>query len=80
MVVAVLPIVAAVEISGDQDARLGLAYAATAALAALACTAVFVALSVVTRNTVIIGLLCALLWETVLGGSVPGVRDVSVRQ
>ncbi len=80
MVVAVLPIVAAVEISGDQDARLGLAYAATAALAALAYTAVFVALSVVTRNAVIIGLLYALLWETVLGGYVPGVRNVSVRQ
>ena len=28
----------------------------------------------------IIGLLYALLWETVLGGYVPGVRDVSVRQ
>ena len=38
------------------------------------------ALSVVTRNAVIIGLLYALLWETVLGGYVPGVRNVSVRQ
>ncbi len=80
LVVAVLPIVAAVEIAGDQDARLGLAYAATAALAALAYTTLFVALSVVTRNAVIIGLLYALLWETVLGGYVPGVRNVSVRQ
>ena len=46
----------------------------------LAGTAIFVALSVVTRNAVIIGLLYALLWETVLGGYVPGVRNVSVRQ
>jgi ABC-2 type transport system permease protein len=80
LVFAVLPIIAAVEIAGDGGARLGSAYGVTAALAALAYTAVFVALSIVTRNAVIIGLLYALLWETVLGGYVPGVRDVSVRQ
>ncbi len=80
VVFAVLPVVASVEIAGDDGGRLGWAFAATSALAALAYTAIFVALSVVTRNAVIIGLLYALLWETVLGGYVPGVRDVSVRQ
>ena len=80
LVFAVLPIVAAVEITGDDGARLGWAYGVTAALAAMAYTAIFVALSVATRNAVIIGLLYALLWETVLGGYVPGVRNVSVRQ
>lgn len=80
MVFAVLPVIATVEIAGDDAGRLGGAFAATSALAALAYTAIFVALSVVTRNAVIIGLLYALLWETVLGGYVPGVRDVSVRQ
>ena len=80
LVFAVLPIIAAVEIAGDEGTRLGWAYGVTAALAALAYTAVFVALSVATRNVVIIGLLYALLWETVLGGYVPGVRNVSVRQ
>jgi len=80
VVFAVLPVIASVEIAGDDGGRLGWAFAATAALAALAYTAIFVALSVVTRNAVIVGLLYALLWETVLGGYVPGVRDVSVRQ
>jgi len=80
LVFAVLPVIAAVEIAGDEGKRLGWAYGVTAALAALAYTAVFVALSVATRNVVIIGLLYALLWETVLGGYVPGVRNVSVRQ
>ena len=80
LVFAVLPIVAAVEIAGDDGGRLGAAYGVAAALAAITYTAVFVALSVVTRNAVIIGLLYALLWETVLGGYVPGVRNVSVRQ
>ena len=80
LVFAVLPIVAAIEIAGDDGWRLGAAYGVAAALAAIAYTAIFVALSVVTRNAVIIGLLYALLWETVLGGYVPGVRNVSVRQ
>lgn len=79
-VFAVLPLVAAIEISGDDGGRLGLAYGVTATLAAMAYTSIFVALSVVTRNAVIIGLLYALLWETVLGGYVPGIRNVSVRQ
>src|SRR5674476_1373297 len=80
LVFAVLPIVAAVEIAGDDGGRLGAAYGVAAALAAITYTAIFVALSVVTRNAVILGLLYALLWETVLGGYVPGVRNVSVRQ
>lgn len=77
---AVLPLVAAIEIAGDEGGRLGLAYGVTATLAALAYTSIFVALSVVTRNAVIIGLLYALLWETVLAGYVPGIREISVRQ
>ena len=79
-VFAVLPLVAAIEIAGDDGGRLGLAYGVTATLAAVAYTSIFVALSVVTRNAVIIGLLYALLWETVLGGYVPGISNVSVRQ
>jgi len=77
---AVIPIIVAVEIAGDEGGELGLAYGVTALLGGLAYTAVFIALSVVTRNAVIVGLLYALVWETVLGGYVPGVRNVSVRQ
>lgn len=79
-VFAVLPTIVAVEIAGDDGGRLALAFGVSTALAALAYTALFVALSVVTRNAVILGLLYALLWETVLGGYVPGIRAVSVRQ
>lgn len=80
VVFAVLPTIVAVEIAGDDGGRLALAFGVSTALAALAYTALFVALSVVTRNAVILGLLYALLWETVLGGYVPGIRAVSVRQ
>ena len=79
-VFAVLPTIIAVEIAGDDGGRLALAFGASTALAAIAYTALFVALSVATRNAVILGLLYALLWETVLGGYVPGIRAVSVRQ
>ena len=40
----------------------------------------FVALSVASRSAVIIGLLYALVWETILGGYVPGVKNASIRQ
>lgn len=80
VVLAVVPVVLAVQIAGDDGGRLGAAFGLAALLAALAYTTVFVALSVATRNAVIVGLLYALLWEGVLGGYVPGVRNVSVRQ
>ncbi len=80
VVFAVLPIMAGAALAGDVELRLTAAYGLAALLAGVAYTTIFVALSVLTRNAVIIGLLYALLWESVLGGYVPGVRDVSVRQ
>jgi len=80
LVFAALPVVLAVIITAADPGELALAYGTTAALAALAYTAVFVALSVVSRNAVIIGLLYALLWETILGGFVPGIKNASIRQ
>lgn len=77
---AVLPIMAATALAGDEDLRLSGAYGLAALLAGVAYTTIFVALSVLTRNAVIVGLLYALLWESVLGGYVPGIRNVSVRQ
>ncbi len=80
LVFAVLPTMLTVLIAGDEGGRLMVAYGVSAALAAVAYTAIFVTLGVVTRNAVVFGLLYALLWETVLGGYVPGIRAVSVRQ
>jgi ABC-2 type transport system permease protein len=80
VVFAVLPIMAAAAIAGDEQLRLAQAYGLAALLAGICYTSLFVALSVLTRNAVIVGLLYALLWEAVIGGYVPGVRDVSVRQ
>ncbi|MBC7299078.1 MAG: ABC transporter permease, partial [Demequina sp.] len=80
LVFAVVPTMVAVAIAGDEGGRLTLAYGASAALAGIAYTAIFVTLGIATRNAVVFGLLYALLWETVLGGYVPGIRAVSVRQ
>lgn len=80
IVFAVLPTVLAVMIAGDEGGQLMLAFGVTALCAAVAYTAIFVMLSIVSRNAVVIGLLYALLWENVLGGYVPGIRAVSVRQ
>ncbi len=79
-VFAVLPTMAGVAIAGDEGGELSLAYGLSAILAAIVYTAIFVTLGIVTRNAVVFGLLYALLWETVLGGYVPGIRAVSVRQ
>jgi len=80
LVFAVLPVAASAAIAGDRDFTLTAAFGVAALLAGIAYTTIFVALSVLSRNAVIIGLLYALLWEGVLGGYVPGVKDVSVRQ
>jgi ABC-2 type transport system permease protein len=35
---------------------------------------------VITKNAVVIGLIYALIWESLIGGLVPGAQDLSVQQ
>ncbi len=72
--------VAGVEIAGDQGWQLALALGTATALASIAYTAVFFAIAILSKNPVIVGLIYALLWEGVLAGYIPGVKDVSIRQ
>ena len=75
-----LPIlVAGVVLTGSLGA-VALGYALGAALAGVAYCAIFVLLSVVTRSAVVIGLVYALVWESVVGQFVPGARVLSVQQ
>ncbi|MBM9506013.1 ABC transporter permease subunit [Actinacidiphila acididurans] len=60
--------------------RLAVAYAAASAVAAVAYSAVFLMLGVLTRHAVVVGLVYALLWEGVIGNVVPGARTLSVQQ
>ncbi len=59
---------------------LALAFGAGAAVAGTAYCAVFLLLAVVTRHAVVIGLLYALLWESLIGGFVPGAQALSIQQ
>jgi ABC-2 type transport system permease protein len=51
-----------------------------AVLAGIAYSAVFLLLGVVSRHAVVFGLAYALLWESLIGGYVPGVKTLSIQQ
>lgn len=76
---AVSVLLAGLLLSGTSN-RLALAYAAGAAVACIAYCALFVLLSVLTRNAVVVGLVYVLLWESLVGGLVPGAQALSVQQ
>jgi ABC-2 type transport system permease protein len=63
-----------------QSVRLGLGLALASAVGSLAYCAVFLALSLLTRRPVLLGLLYVLIWEGLLGNLLAGSRLVSVQQ
>jgi ABC-2 type transport system permease protein len=63
-----------------EGVRLGLALVAASAIGALAYTAIFLALSLVTRRPVLLGLVYVLIWEGLLGNIVSGTKSLSVQQ
>lgn len=71
--------VAGVVVTGSTGG-LAVGYAVGAAVAGIAYCALFVLLSLVTRNAVVIGLVYALVWESLVGQLVPGARDLSIQQ
>jgi ABC-2 type transport system permease protein len=60
--------------------RLGLGLVAGSALGAVAYSALFLLLSLVTRRPVLLGLLYVLIWEGLLGNILSGTRTLSVQQ
>ncbi|MFF5174787.1 ABC transporter permease [Micromonospora sp. NPDC000089] len=60
--------------------RLGLALAVASALGALAYSALFLALSLLTKRPVLLGLAYVLIWEGLLGNFVKGTKVLSVQQ
>ncbi len=63
-----------------EGVRLGLALVAASAIGALAYSAIFLALSLVTRRPVLLGLVYVLIWEGLLGNIVSGTKSLSVQQ
>ena len=64
---------------GTRDG-IAVAFSAAAAVAGVAYCALFVLLGVVTRNAVVVGLMYALVWESLVGQLVPGAQALSVQQ
>ena len=60
--------------------RLGLGLLAGTALGAIAYSALFLALSLLTRRPVLVGLVYILVWEGLLGNVVAGTRVLSIQQ
>jgi ABC-2 type transport system permease protein len=60
--------------------RLGLAMAVACVVGALGYSAVFLALSLLTRRPVLVGLLYVLIWEAMLGNVLSGTRVLSIHQ
>jgi ABC-2 type transport system permease protein len=75
---AVPTLVAGLILAGPSN--LAVAFALGALVAGAAYGALFVLLAVITRHAVVIGLLYALIWETLVGGYVPGAQALSIQQ
>jgi ABC-2 type transport system permease protein len=63
-----------------ESTRFGLGLALAAAVGSLAYSAVFLALSLLTRRPVLLGLLYVLIWEGLLGNLLAGSRLLSIQQ
>lgn len=75
-----VPVAATGLLLAPSEPRIAFGFGLGALLAGIAYVAVFVALSVITTNAVTVGLLYALLWESVMGQYVPGAKVLSIQQ
>jgi len=67
-------------ITAGGRSNVALGYGLGALVAGIAYSALFLLLAVLTRNAVVVGLIYALLWESVVGGYVPGAQALSIQQ
>ncbi|WP_067486805.1 ABC transporter permease subunit [Actinomadura hibisca] len=77
---AVLPAFLAGLVLTGMTAQVTPAFTVGMLVGGIAYSALFVALAVISRNAVTIGLLYALVWETLLGNFAPGAKSASVQQ
>ncbi|GAA3056120.1 ABC transporter permease [Kitasatospora albolonga] len=79
-VFAALPtLIAGLVLVGTEDG-LAVGYAVGTLVAGAAYSALFLLLSVVTRNAVVVGLGYALIWESLIGNFVDGAKTLSIQQ
>jgi ABC-2 type transport system permease protein len=78
-VFAVIPTVLAGYIMGN-TAGLAMAFGVGVFIGGIAYCALFVALAVVSRFAVTVGLIYVLVWEVLIGNLAPGARNLSIQQ
>ena len=76
----VLPIAVAGVVLTGEVGDVTIAFTLGALAAGVAYSAVFLLLAVTSRNAVVIGLIYALIWESLVGGVVPGAQTLSIQQ
>ena len=76
----VLPIAVAGVVLTGEVGDVTIAFALGALAAGAAYSAVFLLLAVTSRNAVVIGLIYALIWESLVGAVVPGAQTLSIQQ
>ncbi len=76
----VLPIAIGGVILTGEVGRVTVAFTAGALCAGIAYASLYLLLAVVSRNAVVFGLVYALVWESLVGGLVPGAQTLSVQQ
>jgi ABC-2 type transport system permease protein len=79
-VFAAVPVLLAglIMVGGADNLAVGFGVGALAGVVAY--SAIFILINVLTRHAVVAGLLYALVWESLVGGFVPGARELSVQQ
>ena len=77
---AALPVLLAGLLMVGTSHGLAVGFGIGALAAGTAYCAVFVLLAVLTRNAVVVGLIYALVWESLVGNLVPGAQALSVQQ
>jgi ABC-2 type transport system permease protein len=80
LVFGTLPILLAGLITADQLGGPAYAYTVASVLAGIGYCATFLLLAIVTRHAVVFGLLYAVVWETTIAQTVPGVQAASIQQ
>ena len=80
MAFSAIPTLIAGFILNGNGQQIAIAYTVAALVASIAYSALFLLLGTVSRHAVVIGLVYALVWETLFGSLVPGARTLSVQQ
>jgi len=75
-----LPVLVSGVVLTGELGPIALSYAVGALAAGIGYAALFLLLAVLTRNAVVVGLIYALVWESLVGGLVPGAQTLSVQQ